>query len=755
MEAWSDEQLLEASLQLRGEVQAARSDKAKYVAFALVSEAVRRTLGIRMHEVQLAAGWAMSEGHIAEMMTGEGKTVASLLPVYWYALAGKGVHVVTANEYLARRDSEQASDVFRLLGMTVGMNGAELDIRAKQQAYGQHITYGTATEFGFDYLRDHLILHERERVQRNLAYALVDEIDGILIDEARTPLIIAGKAKAAPDLYYICSKFARSLATRRDYEMDVETKQVMFTEAGIRKIEASFHIDNLYELEQTTVYHYLLQSLRAEALMRRDVDYIVTEGAIRLIDAFTGRVLEGRQFSEGLQQAIEAKEGVPLSEENRVHATITVQKYFSLYKQMAGMTGTIRTEADEMKLIYGLDVVTVPTHAPVIRRDLDDVWFLTSEAKYEHAVQEVQRRHANGQPVLVGTASVRQSEEMASRLERIGLPFRLLNAKTMEEEAAIISAAGQRGAITIATNMAGRGTDIRLGEGVAELGGLFVLATERHESRRIDRQLRGRAGRQGDPGETQFYISLEDDLPEQYAAEDAKAMRRLWRGGDGGSRTDGRMTHWLEGVQQNAERQNFALRSFVYQLDSIIHEQRESFYWQRNALLCENGAEAALLDMLRAYGEDVTRRCCPSHRQPEEWRVDKLFRTLGIGPDAYEAERMSDHHEVMEWTIGAVNQRWSVWRSGKSFNGDLETMRRLCLNAMDRHWMKHLEQLQHLRQGIHYQSYAGRDPIHVYKDEAWRMFQKASDRILQEIGRLLLHRIEVAGERESHILQTG
>lgn len=729
--------LQQLTIELRVRLQRGEdSERLRSLAFAAVKEAVRRALGITMHDVQLIGGWIMCEGNIAEMMTGEGKTIVSLLPAYWFGLHGKGVHMTTVNEYLASRDCEEMGKVFRLLGLSVGLNLANGSEADKQAAYLCDITYGTCTEFGFDYLRDHMALRPEQRVQRALYAAIVDEVDSILIDEARTPLLIAGKTKAAPDLYYVCARFVRGLIETRDYEVDRETKQVMFTEAAIRKIEAAFVIDNLYELEHTTIYHYLLQSLRAKVLMKRDVDYIVADGQVQLIDAFTGRILIGRQFSEGLQQAIEAKEGVPLSDENRTHATITIQKFFGLYEQIVGMTGTIKTEEEEMRRIYGMDVVALPTHKPVLRQDYDDILFPTKEAKYDKVIDEIRSRHARGQPLLVGTTSVRQSEYIADRLSRLHVPFRLLNAKTEKEEADMVARAGIKGAVTIATNMAGRGTDIRLGEGVAELGGLHVIGTERHESRRVDNQLRGRAGRQGDPGSSQFFLSLEDELVERFAADEVEAIRATWKHGGEGVQ-GGDMQSFMERVQKRVEQQMLAIRSMVFRLDSIVHDQRQSFYKQRDEVLLDDDITPLLVNTVKRYLIELANRCCPPNREPDEWETERLTREIGSA-GLIDFRSCRDSRELQARLLEGWTSLWKQFAEQIGAERLQAAWKHRYVQTIDRCWLDHLETLDQLKQGIHYQAYAQKDPIQAYQREAWALFGAMGGRIDRQISRKLL-----------------
>jgi preprotein translocase subunit SecA len=747
--------LHEANNELRIRIQKGENhNDLKFQAFALVKEAVRRALGISMHDVQLIAGWILCEGKVTEMMTGEGKTIVSLLPAYWFGLQGKGLHMVTVNEYLAKRDYEEMSKVFQLLGLSVGLNMANMSDHEKKKAYLEDITYGTCTEFGFDYLRDHMVMHSEQRVQRELSFAIVDEIDSVLIDEARTPLIIAGKTKVAPDLYYVCARFVQRLQEVRDYEVDRESKQVMFTESAIKKIEATFMIDNLYELEHTMVYHYLLQSLRAAILMQRDVDYIVADNKVHIIDAFTGRILEGRQFSEGLHQAIEAKENVPLSEENRTYATITVQKLFGLYKQIAGMTGTIKTEEEEMRQIYGLNVVTVPTHKTVIRQDYEDVIFLTKEAKYDRVIAEIIKRHEHSQPVLVGTTSVQQSEDIANRLSMLAVPCQVLNAKTEKEEADMVARAGLKGVVTIATNMAGRGTDIRLGEGVAELGGLHIIGTERHESRRVDNQLRGRSGRQGDPGSSQFFLSLEDELVERFAIDDVEELYEKWQWGNEGV-TGGKLQDFMGNVQKHVEQQALSIRSMVFRLDSIVHDQRQSFYQQRNEVLQGIQWSTQLSQSVIYYSTKLIKKCCPENKVPEEWDILQLKQEFGHdGLFLYDIKNLYDQEDVLDQMVACWTNTWNEFLTDIEPSYWQQIWREPYIQIIDRCWLDHLETLQQLKQGIHYQAYAQRDPIQVFQDEAWRLYDKMGDRIKKLVSQKVIQEVrESMNSRTQNISQ--
>jgi preprotein translocase subunit SecA len=742
MQHLSEAELIEQKERLRQDVaQSGQPEHAAYTAAALVKEAIRRRLGVVLHDEQLMGGYGMVIGNVTEMMTGEGKTLTSLIPLFWFGLQGKGVHMITVNPYLAERDYAQAREVFRLLGMSVGLNHSELRIDEKQQVYNCEATYGTWSEFGFDYLRDHLVYEPGNKVQRPLAYAIIDEIDSVLIDEAKTPMIIAGKSKAAPDLYYICAKFVKGLREHRDYERDIETNQVMFTESAIRKIETVLMIDNLFDLDQMTIYHCLLQSLRAHVLMEIDRDYLISDGKVSIIDAFTGRVLEGREFSDGLHQAIEVKEGLPLSEETRSNATITVQKYFGLYTKMVGMSGTIQTESEELRATYGLEVMPIRTHRPIARKDAPDLVFASKEAKLTRLVQEITILHKRGTPVLVGTTSVQQSEELADRLAEFQLPCQVLNAKTEREEAEIIGCAGRKGAITIATNMAGRGADIRLGAGVAELGGLHVIGLEKHESRRIDLQLRGRSGRQGDPGASRFFISLEDELFRRFASDEADAWRDAWKWGAEGE-SPPQLLRFVEMVQTRAEQQMYGIRTLLYKLDCVVHRQREWFYAQREELLLTDRMEDIVYRSVSHWIEDCVARLCPAKRLPEEWKVRQLGQEFGLLSPLKVTDLM-DQNEIREQVAHNWGQDWAQFLEAQALQKWRSGWKERCLRLIDQCWIEHMEVLGAIKQGIHFRVLEKRDLAEVYEEEAYRLHLKfvrkyhraISKEVIQEMKR--------------------
>uniref|UniRef100_UPI0035B5669C accessory Sec system translocase SecA2 n=1 Tax=Parageobacillus toebii TaxID=153151 RepID=UPI0035B5669C len=664
----SDQELREKTAYFKNELASGKTVfDIQAEAFAVVREASKRVLGMRHFDVQLIGGLVLAEGNIAEMPTGEGKTLVASLPSYLRALEGKGVHVITVNEYLARRDRELIGQIHEFLGLTVGLNLPMMDTEEKKAAYQADITYGIGSEFGFDYLRDNMVYDVSQRVQRPFHYAIIDEIDSVLIDEAKTPLIIAGKTGVSSELSYLCARIVKTFQRDVDYYYDEETKATNLTEEGIAKIERGFGIDNLYDLEHQTLYHYVIQALRAHVLFQRDVDYIVKDGKVILIDMFTGRPMEGRSLSNGLHQAIEAKEGLELTEENKTQASITIQNYFRLYPILSGMTGTAKTEEKEFQTLYGMDVVQIPTNKPVIRVDEPDRVFLTIDQKYKAVAKEAKRIHATGQPILIGTTSILQSEKVAKYLEAENLPFRLLNAKTIEQEAQLIALAGQKGQITIATNMAGRGTDIMLGEGVAELGGLFVLGTERHESRRIDNQLKGRAGRQGDPGRSQFFISLEDDMFRRFAKEETEKWMKKAKTDENGEILNKDIHEFVDRVQRICEGTNFSIREYNLKLDDVLNDQRTAIYRLRNRILENDRLIPLMIDMLREYVPYEIEQHCPIEMLPEEWNLGELSERLHeIIP--FPAVQLSDNINDIE------DVKSSVQHSLEQYIHYLETM---------------------------------------------------------------------------------
>jgi len=627
MQALGDEQLSGKTAEFRARLEQGETlDDLLPEAFAVVREASRRVLDKRHYDVQLMGGMVLHQGKIAEMKTGEGKTLVATLAVYLNALTGKGVHVVTVNDYLAQRDSQEMGKIYQFLGMTVGCNLHGLSHEEKQQAYACDITYGTNNEFGFDYLRDNMVLYKEQMVQRPLHFAIIDEVDSILIDEARTPLIISGQAQKSTELYYAADRFVSRLSEGEDFTIDVKMKSIVLTEQGVSKAERAFNIDNLFAHEHVLLNHHVQQALRARYIMKRDVDYVVQEDEVIIVDEFTGRLMAGRRYSDGLHQAIEAKEGLKVQNESMTLATITFQNYFRMYRKLAGMTGTAKTEEEEFKRIYGLEVVQVPTNRPMIRVDLPDVVYKTEDAKYKAVVEEIERRHKTGQPVLVGTVSIENSERISGMLKKKGIAHQVLNAKYHAIEAEIIAQAGQRGAVTIATNMAGRGTDILLGEGVAELGGLHIIGTERHESRRIDNQLRGRSGRQGDPGSSQFYLSMQDELMRRFGADNIMGMMERLGFEEDVPIESKLITRAIESAQKRVEGSNFDARRIVLQYDDVINLQREKVYGDRREILFSDNIRDIVMGMIRSTITRTIETHCPDSEVPAGQR-----RSVGQG----------------------------------------------------------------------------------------------------------------------------
>ena len=708
-------------------------------AFAVVREASKRTLNMRHFDVQLIGGMVLHEGKIAEMKTGEGKTLVATLPVYLNALTGKGVHVVTVNDYLAQRDSSTMGKIYEFLGLTVGCNLHGLSHEEKQRVYNCDITYGTNNEFGFDYLRDNMVLYKEHIVQRELHYAIIDEVDSILIDEARTPLIISGQAQKSTELYYAADRFASRLKEGEDYTIDHKTRSITLTEQGVAKAEQAFGIDNLFSLEHVVLNHHITQALRARYIMRRDVDYVVQNGEVVIVDEFTGRLMAGRRYSDGLHQAIEAKEGLKVQSESMTLATITFQNYFRMYRKLAGMTGTAKTEEEEFKKIYGLEVIQVPTHKPMIRVDMPDVVYKTAKAKYRAVVEEIVRRHSKGQPVLVGTVSIENSELLSEMLKKRGIPHKVLNAKHHAEEAEIVAKAGQRGVVTIATNMAGRGTDIVLGEGVAELGGLHIIGTERHEARRIDNQLRGRSGRQGDPGSSQFFLSLEDELMIRFGAANLMGMmERL--GFDENSPIESKMvTKAIESAQKRVEGANFDMRRVVLQYDDVINLQREKIYADRRKVLFTDNIRDIVEGMIRGSVTRLVQRHCPEDAVPEDWDLAGIVTHVHanlLPEDRLRKEELEgkERDEIVELIMEKVLARYDEREQeiGPEIMREFEKV--VVLRSVDSKWMDHIDAMDQLRQGIHLRAYGGNDPLREYQFEGHNMFMEMIERIEDEVS---------------------
>ncbi|MFS8612786.1 preprotein translocase subunit SecA [Planifilum fulgidum] len=712
-------------------------------AYAVVREAAKRVLGMRHFYVQLVGGIVLHNGDIAEMKTGEGKTLVATLPAYLNALTGKGVHVVTVNDYLARRDREWMGQVFEFLGMTVGLNESGMTPEEKRAAYRADITFGTNNEFGFDYLRDNMVLYPEQIVQRELHFAIVDEVDSILIDEARTPLIISGQANKATDLYYKADQLVRRLKPGDDYTIDEKTRTVTLTESGVDKAESFLGVDNLYDVRNITVNHHVQQALKAHVLMKRDRDYVVNEDGVVIVDEFTGRLMHGRRYSDGLHQAIEAKEGLQVQRESMTLATITLQNYFRLYKKLAGMTGTAKTEEEEFRKIYGMNVVQIPTHKPMIRKDLPDVLFRTEEAKFRAVVEEVIRRHAKGQPVLVGTVSIEKSEKLSRMLKKRGIPHQVLNAKNHAKEAEIIAQAGQRGAVTIATNMAGRGTDIVLGEGVAELGGLHVIGTERHESRRIDNQLRGRSGRQGDPGSSQFFLSLEDDLMRRFAPDRFREWMNEKMEDDMPIESTV-FSRAVESAQKKVEGINFDARRWVLQYDDVLNQQREIIYKQRRQVLFSDNLKYIVLDMAKELIRRVVEVHAPEKDLPEEWNLEPIldFAEATLFPEGTvtieDLEECEEPKEIVDKLFKATLHHYEMREKEIGFDRMQEFSKVVILRTVDRKWMDHIDAMDQLRQGIHLRAYGQTNPLREYQFEGFEMFEQMVHEIQEEVVKYVM-----------------
>ena len=712
-------------------------------AFAVVREASRRVLGMRHFDVQLLGGIVLHRGDIAEMRTGEGKTLVATLPVYLNALTGEGAHVVTVNDYLATRDSEEMGQIYKFLGLSVGLIVHDLNYEQRRRAYNSDITYGTNNEFGFDYLRDNMVISKEQMVQRPLNYCIVDEVDSILIDEARTPLIISGPGEKSTDLYYTLAGIVKTF-TKDDYIMDEKQKTIAPTDSGVAKVEKMLGISNMFDNEHLDLNHLVIQALRARFMMHRDKDYVVKNGEIVIVDEFTGRLMFGRRYSDGLHQSIEAKENVKVQGESKTLATITFQNYFRMYKKLAGMTGTAKTEEDEFNKIYKLDVYVIPTNKPMIRKDLPDVIYKTKNAKYRAVVREVVKRHATGQPILVGTTSISQSEILSQMLNKEHIVHNVLNAKYHEKEAEIIKDAGQRGMVTIATNMAGRGTDIKLGKGVAELGGLMIIGTERHESRRIDNQLRGRAGRQGDPGTTQFYLSLEDDLMRIFGSDNiSKFMDKL--GLDEDEPITAKMiTKSIEKAQKKVESHNFEIRKYVLEYDDVMNQQREVLYAQRRQVLTADSLKDTILGMVSDIIDDGLNKYADEKLYPEEWDFAGLLtqtQQYFVPKDATTSEELENlsRVEVKEKLYQIAVDLYDAREKEIGPETMRELERAIMLRVVDSKWMDHLDAMDALKEGINLRAYGQKNPLVEYKFEAYDMFEEMVDSIKRTTVTFLYH----------------
>ncbi|WP_074620262.1 accessory Sec system translocase SecA2 [Bacillus tropicus] len=725
----SDEELRHKTITFKNMLHDGKTvDDIKVEAFAVVREAAKRVLGLRHYDVQLIGGLVLLEGNIAEMPTGEGKTLVSSLPTYVRALEGKGVHVITVNDYLAKRDKELIGQVHEFLGLKVGLNIPQIDPAEKKLAYEADITYGIGTEFGFDYLRDNMATSKNEQVQRPYHFAIIDEIDSVLIDEAKTPLIIAGKKSSSSDLHYLCAKVIKSFQDTLHYTYDAESKSASFTEDGITKIEDLFDIDNLYDLEHQTLYHYMIQALRAHVAFQCDVDYIVHDEKILLVDIFTGRVMDGRSLSDGLHQALEAKEGLEITEENQTQASITIQNFFRMYPALSGMTGTAKTEEKEFNRVYNMEVMPIPTNRPIIREDKKDVVYATADAKYKAVREDVLKHNKQGRPILIGTMSILQSETVARYLDEAHITYQLLNAKSAEQEADLIATAGQKGQITIATNMAGRGTDILLGEGVHELGGLHVIGTERHESRRVDNQLKGRAGRQGDPGSSQFFLSLEDEMLKRFAQEEVEKLTKSLKTDETGLILTSKVHDFVNRTQLICEGSHFSMREYNLKLDDVINDQRNVIYKLRNNLLQEDTNMIELIiPMIDHAVEAISKQYLVEGMLPEEWDFTSFTASLNEilsvenmpSLSANNVHSPEDLQSVYKETLSLYKERVNELDSHTDLQ---ESLRYVALHFLDQNWINHLDAMTHLKEGIGLRQYQQEDPTRLYQKEALDIF---------------------------------
>ncbi|WP_026575920.1 preprotein translocase subunit SecA [Bacillus sp. UNC438CL73TsuS30] len=743
-EKLTDDQLREKTAEFKQRYQNGESlDDLQVEAFAVVREGARRVLGLYPYHVQLMGGISLHEGNISEMKTGEGKTLTATMPVYLNALSGKGVHVVTVNEYLASRDAQEMGQLYEFLGLTVGLNLNSMTSEEKQEAYAADITYGTNNEYGFDYLRDNMVLYKEQKVQRPLFYAVIDEVDSILIDEARTPLIISGSAQKSTALYIQANAFVRTLTKEKDYTYDEKTKGVMLTEEGISKAEKAFGIENLFDMSHVSLNHHINQALKANVSMHLDVDYVVQDGEIVIVDQFTGRLMKGRRYSEGLHQAIEAKEGLEVQNESMTMATITFQNYFRMYEKLAGMTGTAKTEEEEFRNIYNMNVIVIPTNRPIARDDRADLIYSTMEGKFRAVVEDIAERHQKGQPVLVGTVAIETSELISKLLSKKGVRHNVLNAKNHGREAEIIAEAGHQGAVTIATNMAGRGTDIKLGEGVKELGGLAVIGTERHESRRIDNQLRGRSGRQGDPGITQFYLSMEDELMRRFGSDNMKSMMQRLGMDDTQPIQSKMVSKAVESAQKRVEGNNFDARKQLLQYDDVLRQQREIIYTQRDELLeSENLREIVEGMILRTIERNVEAHASLADDE-ENWNLQGVVdfvhaNLLPEGDITLDDLNGKDPEEMTEAIFAKVKVRYDEKEELLFPEQMREFEKVVTLRSVDSKWIDHIDAMDQLRDGIHLRAYGQTDPLREYQAEGFAMFEAMVTSIEEEAAMYIM-----------------
>lgn len=744
MEALSDEELKAKTPEFKQRYQNGETlDDLLPEAFAVAREGAKRVLGLYPYRVQIIGGTVLHEGNIAEMRTGEGKTLTATMPVYLNALSGEGVHVVTVNEYLSSRDATEMGELYNWLGLTVGLNVADKTPEEKREAYACDITYSTNSELGFDYLRDNMVVYREDMVQRPLNFVIVDEVDSILIDEARTPLIISGQATAATQLYTRADRFAKTLKKDEDFKVDLESKTVSLTEEGIQKGEKYFGLTNLFDPDNTALNHHLDNALRANYIMLRDKDYVVQNDEVMIVDQFTGRIMDGRRYSDGLHQAIEAKEHVKIEEETKTMANITYQNFFRMYKKLSGMTGTAKTEKEEFREIYNMEVVTIPTNRPILREDRPDLLYPTLESKFKAVVEDIKERHATGQPVLVGTVAVETSELLSQMLDQAGIPHAVLNAKNHAKEAEIIVNAGQRGAVTIATNMAGRGTDIKLGPGVREIGGLAVIGTERHESRRIDNQLRGRSGRQGDPGVTQFYLSLEDDLMLRFGSERIKHFYETMNISDDTVIQSKMITRQVESAQKRVEGNNYDTRKQVLQYDDVMRSQREVIYSQRQQVIMETESlKPVIMPMIQRTVEHNVQMNTVGDKK--DWNLDGIV-DFAIGAMVNEDSISKDdfagksQEEIVSYLMQKAEENYAAKEAQLNDKAQmLEFEKVVILRVVDARWTDHIDEMDQLRQSIGLRGYGQLNPLVEYQSDGFRMFEQMVGDIEYDVTRLFL-----------------
>ncbi len=744
MEALSDEELKAKTPEFKQRYQNGETlDDLLPEAFAVAREGAKRVLGLYPYRVQIIGGTVLHEGNIAEMRTGEGKTLTATMPVYLNALSGEGVHVVTVNEYLSSRDATEMGELYNWLGLTVGLNVADKTPEEKREAYACDITYSTNSELGFDYLRDNMVVYREDMVQRPLNFVIVDEVDSILIDEARTPLIISGQATAATQLYTRADRFAKTLKKDEDFKVDLESKTVSLTEEGIQKGEKYFGLTNLFDPDNTALNHHLDNALRANYIMLRDKDYVVQNDEVMIVDQFTGRIMDGRRYSDGLHQAIEAKEHVKIEEETKTMANITYQNFFRMYKKLSGMTGTAKTEKEEFREIYNMEVVTIPTNRPILREDRPDLLYPTLESKFKAVVEDIKERHATGQPVLVGTVAVETSELLSQMLEQAGIPHAVLNAKNHAKEAEIVVNAGQRGAVTIATNMAGRGTDIKLGPGVREIGGLAVIGTERHESRRIDNQLRGRSGRQGDPGVTQFYLSLEDDLMLRFGSERIKHFYETMNIADDTVIQSKMITRQVESAQKRVEGNNYDTRKQVLQYDDVMRAQREVIYAQRQQVIMETDSlKPVIMPMIKRTVEHNVQMNTVGDKK--DWNLDGIV-DFAIGAMVNEDSISKDdfagksQEEIVSYLMQKAEENYAAKEAQLNDKAQmLEFEKVVILRVVDARWTDHIDEMDQLRQSIGLRGYGQLNPLVEYQSDGFRMFEQMVGDIEYDVTRLFL-----------------